>query len=215
MCCDTISGLQVIERLIRIWKGSVLLVWLKQIPSKTTFDNLELLRYHIRSVCEGKGKLCVPFISSDEAVTAQSIAQSIPIGSLSFVYVDVRTEYDDFLLGLIAWYRTLRKGGILAGSQLTSSTTLSEQWEGNCEQNNCPATECPMGEIFQHELIRSMEVAGAVNSRLPVDSYSLTIRRAIDTLSFITHSVYLVTYNEPAWSGKDSLPAWYFHKLIH
>jgi hypothetical protein len=58
-----------------------------------------------------------PFGSRSEIWRLMSVeaAERVPDGSLDFVYVDARHDYESVLEDLHAWYSKLKPGGIFAG----------------------------------------------------------------------------------------------------
>jgi hypothetical protein len=207
-------GVRVVDRMISVWSGDSLFVWVKQVPYNGNYQVVEQLVDHFRAICDSKDRLCVLF--SHRTVSEESIAASLSAGSLSFVYVDVYSDYDVYLQSLISWFSKLRKGGLLAGSRLTSQHDHRYTEDIAKKECNNVCFVCGEGEISRQFLDRSTEV---------VDDHSSTtrwrkdelhgIRRAVDTLSYLYSTVYLATYNEALWDTRDWLPAWYFHKLTN
>ena len=215
MCCDTFMGVRVVERLIGLWSGDALFIWVKQVPNDGTFHLLGQLMDHFRAICDSKDRLCVLF--SHQSASERSIAASLSVGSLSFVYVDVFNEYDEFLQNLISWFRHLRKGGLLVGSRLTSLRSQQNYIEGvgNSEYGGGDGPMCVEEAVSRQYFNRSAVIMqGNFKSATPKDDVS-GIRRAVDSLSFLFSTVYLATYNEAMWNNRDWLPAWYFHKLMN
>eukprot|EP01036_Dinobryon_divergens_P022046 gene22046-30280_t len=213
VCCDTSMGVRVVDRLIRVWSGDALFLWVKQVPYNGNYQVVEQLVDHFRAICDSKDILCVLF--SHRTASEENIAASLSAGSLSFVYVDVFTEYDVYLQNLISWFSKLRKGGLLAGSRLTS--LRDHQYTDDIAKKDCTSV-CPVctgGEISRQFLSRSAGVVDDHSSTTRRKDELHGIRRAVDTLSYLYSTVYLATYNEALWDTRDWLPAWYFHKLTN
>lgn len=214
VCCDTSMGVRVVDRLISVWSGDALFLWIKHVPYDGHYQVVEQLVDHFRAVCESKDRLCVLF--SRRTVSGESISASLSAGSLEFVYIDVFSDYDLYLQNLISWFSKLRRGGLLAGSRLTSffDHQFTEDIAKKEYDSNCPV--CTEGEISRQFLSRSAEVLVDEDCSTTRRNFDLLgIRRAVDTLSYIFSTVYLATYNEAVWDTRDWLPAWYFHKLMN
>jgi len=227
VCCDTMKGVFTIEKLIELWEGEVLFIWIIQTfhnnLKQSILQSIEGLHQHLYSLCNNRTSnlpQCVIFTTkSNETIQTQQIVDSIPSGRLQFVYVDFYLSYSNYLQDLRSWFAKLSKGGVLMGSRLSPSAKSTQATRRYSPRQQLRQS-CLESEVYYQYLHRNISMAPHQQDHWH------RIRSAVETITYETHSAFLATYNEAMWSNTtlmcssslfsgECLPAWYIHKLTH
>lgn len=188
ICCETPSGVAVVEDLINRWSGEILVVHMRKIPevrpncpaASPAPATIQDWSEYFSNLCEsaGNGLRCAIFDVSSSGSRDDSYRHGMYLFQrydMSFVYMDVYEGYGEYRDSIVEWLDILPKGGILIGSRYTSWGT----------------SEC-------------------VSTRTQRDTPEPCVdgpRAAVDAAGFISRRAVLATYAEEssgsAWSGAN------------
>jgi hypothetical protein len=202
ICCATLSGVHVVEKLIARWgqhphddtemlkKNPLLIIILDSRPSGVTqFQTLDQLRNYFSTLCQrSASRVSCVIVQEFGANATQKHFFLNRNYFLNFVYLDMvgSSSFPIELAALTRWYHALRPGGLLIGSQYTPPILLkefSEKYPGNFRYNEL--------------IVRSA---------------------ALDNFAFLQRNSLLLTSHEVFFVSRDDndpfalLPAWYLLK---
>jgi hypothetical protein len=107
------------DYLLRNWKGGQLVSvdpWLSADPTEYR-DRSNVSQEAFEEYYRQTRELLAPYDSRSDIwrLTSLEAAERVPDGSLDFVYIDARHDYESVLEDLEAWFPKVKPGGILAG----------------------------------------------------------------------------------------------------
>lgn len=202
VCCDTASGVGLVENLIKEWEGEVLMIFLRALPNvrppKCPADNIPApvmqdWIVYFNELCRLSGTKirCAIFDVSLGASDGRNDAYNHGMYlmnryNLKFVYMDVFEGYHSYRRAITRWLDVLPKGAILMGSRYT---------HGGIE-------ECVFTDSF-----------GARKEPCPSGP-----KGAVDAAAYDSRRVVLATYAEESngfdWSGSNNYCRAYRHLLL-
>ena len=137
VCCETTTGVGVVENLIENWDGGVLIIFLRKIPnisvpncrvsSNLAFTAQDwILYFNELCVSSQSGRLrCALFnvVSTGYDDKVEAIFSTgmylFNTDFLSFVYIDVYEGYHSYRDSIVQWLTLLPRGAMLFGSRYT------------------------------------------------------------------------------------------------
>lgn len=137
VCCNSASGVAVVENLIERWTGAVLVIYMRALPNAippncpATNNSAVVMQdwiNYFNEMCHSAhhGLRCAIFDLSEINGTGKKYAYNIGKYSLSpyalrFVYMDVYEGYHEYKSSILRWLDILPKGSILFGSDYSNT----------------------------------------------------------------------------------------------